>query len=78
MLVRRPDIASHVRELIVRPHGDYEDNYRASEAVRTLASTQKLEALWRFEWDGNELAMHDDMWFALRMGYGAFVDVVCV
>lgn len=73
MLARRPDIARHVQELIVRPrsktwatHGLIE-NMIASKAVLELA-TRRLDALTTFAWDDEELPYHDDMWFALRIG----------
>ncbi|KAJ7594558.1 hypothetical protein C8J56DRAFT_927034 [Mycena floridula] len=77
MLARRPDIGRHVRELIVRPkkskslsrqNFSFHENSVASEAVRTVASSMCLEALTTFAWDDEELAFHDDMWFALRVG----------
>lgn len=73
MLVRRPDIARHVQELIVRPRSrkwlnrGFTDNMVASKAVLDVAS-RRLEALTTFAWDDEELPYHDDMWFALRVG----------
>ncbi|KAF5385948.1 hypothetical protein D9615_002663 [Tricholomella constricta] len=74
MLQRRPDIARHVRELVIRPHSNNEVRHGvavsllASAAVRETAATQRLDALTKFIWDGDEKPYHEDMWFALRMG----------
>ncbi|KAF8893410.1 hypothetical protein BD779DRAFT_1669709 [Infundibulicybe gibba] len=75
MLHRRHDIARHVRKLVVRPQSKrrlghiFSDTDTASSAVRELASSMRLDALTRFVWDADEMPYHDDMWFALRMGY---------
>ncbi|GLB45091.1 hypothetical protein LshimejAT787_1901690 [Lyophyllum shimeji] len=74
MLQRRPDVARHVRELCVRPQSNSESRHGvavsliASAAVRELAAAQRLDALAKFVWDGDEKPYHEDMWFALRMG----------
>lgn len=75
MLVRHPEIARHVRELIVRPRpqgnspaSHYQGSLETSSAVRALASTLRMDALTTFAWDDEELPYDDDMWFALRMG----------
>ncbi|KAH9484904.1 hypothetical protein JR316_0001806 [Psilocybe cubensis] len=73
MLSRRPDIARHVRRLVVRPHASKPhmtilENIEVATAVRNIASGMCLDALVRFHWDADELPMLDDMWFALRMG----------
>lgn len=74
MLLRRPYIARHVRNLIVRlyPIGKSVhttlDNEIASSAVRKAASAKIMDALLRFDWDDEELPLLDDMWFALRIG----------
>jgi len=44
------------------------DNEIASAAVRKIASAKIMDALLRFDWDGEELPLLDDMWFALRVG----------
>ncbi|KAK1230486.1 hypothetical protein PQX77_006414 [Marasmius sp. AFHP31] len=73
MLSRRPDIARHVRELVIRPgssknaKAQYFDSLAASAAVRECAISFKLDALSRFTWDCDELPYFDDMWFALRV-----------
>jgi len=74
MLQCRPEIARHVRELVVRPHTNKKARQGiavsalASAAVRDTASTMRLDALKKFVWDGEEKPYHEDMWFALRMG----------
>lgn len=74
MLQRQPEIARHVRELVVRPHTNGKIRQRAvvnalaSAAVRDAAATMRLDALKKFMWDGEEKPYHEDMWFALRMG----------
>ncbi|KAF8070018.1 hypothetical protein FPV67DRAFT_1485811 [Lyophyllum atratum] len=75
MLQRRPDIARHVRHLFVRPQSTHSESRHgvavsliASAAVREAAATQRLDALTKFVWDGDEKPYHEDMWFALRMG----------
>jgi hypothetical protein len=74
MLQRRPEIARHVRELVVRPHTNKKIRQGiavsalASAAVRDAAATMRLDALKKFVWDGEERPYHEDMWFALRMG----------
>ena len=80
MLQRRPEIARHVRELVVRPHTDEKSvpasiapSLIASAAVREIAATKRLDALTRFTWLADEKPYHDDMWFALRMGSAAFL-----
>ncbi|KAF9268714.1 hypothetical protein L218DRAFT_970004 [Marasmius fiardii PR-910] len=73
MLSRRPDIARHVRELVIRPISKKSLNHQlldsvvASSAVRECAISFKLDALSRFSWDCDELPYFDDMWFALRV-----------
>lgn len=39
-----------------------------SSAVRDAAGTMRLDALRKFVWDGDEKPLHEDMWFALRIG----------
>ena len=71
MLMRRIDIARHVRHLVVRLYtrGDMSlDNQVSSASVRRVAVTKVLDALVRFDWDGEELPSFEDMWFALRLG----------
>jgi hypothetical protein len=74
MLQRRPEIARHVRELVVRPHTDKQIRQGiavsalVSAAVRDAAATMRLDALKKFVWHGEERPYHEDMWFALRMG----------
>ncbi|PPQ71282.1 hypothetical protein CVT24_012336 [Panaeolus cyanescens] len=74
MLLRRSDIARHVRELIIRPTPKNNprftllDSAAASAWVRRLASSMSLDALVRFTWDSEELPYYEDMWFALRVG----------
>ncbi|KAJ8518146.1 hypothetical protein ONZ45_g4748 [Pleurotus djamor] len=73
MLSQRPDIARHVRSLAIHPEGKPGSNAHkchvglASEAVREIAASTHLDALSTFVWDGDELPVNDDMWFALRM-----------
>ena len=63
MLFRHPDIARHVRKLVVRTgtHGS-----AISSVVRKVAL--RFDALNTFEWDGEEMP-EEDIWFALRMLY---------
>lgn len=74
MLQQRPEIARHVRELVVRPHTNRRlrqgiaVSALASAAVRDAAATMRFDALKKFVWDGEERPYHEDMWFALRMG----------
>ncbi|RDB16745.1 hypothetical protein Hypma_002417 [Hypsizygus marmoreus] len=72
MLQRRPDIARHVRELVVSPQAKSRHGIAvsliASAAVRELAATKRLDALTKFTWDADEKPFNEDMWFALRMG----------
>ena len=75
MLLRRPCIARHVRQLVVRPCSAMgrrvyttHDNEMASAAVRKIAGAKIMDALLRFEWDDDEVPLLDDMWFALRIG----------
>lgn len=78
MLQRRPEIARHVRELVVRPHTNKKVQQGvavsalASAAVRDTAATMCLDALRKFLWDGEERPYHEDMWFALRKGCVAY------
>lgn len=78
MLYKRPDIASHVRELVVKPSqpsssqtsGDlFRTSMSISATVRKIASARRLPALTTFTWDHEELPYFDDMWFALRIWY---------
>jgi hypothetical protein len=74
MLMRRTDIARHVRHLVVRPHAkpgmvyNVLGNELASATVRRIAGAMVLDALKRFDWDDDELPFYEDMWFALRIG----------
>ena len=74
MLSRTPDIARHIRELVIRPQTRYKsylspaDNASVSHAVRKIASEKCLDALVTFKWDADELPYYEDMWFALRVG----------
>jgi len=79
MLTRRPEIARHVRELVVKPghpssstsvDNQYFQSARASAAVRDVAMSKVLDALVRFTWDFDDVPLHDDMWFALRVCCG--------
>ncbi|KAJ3896175.1 hypothetical protein GG344DRAFT_72444 [Lentinula edodes] len=76
MLRNRPDIARHVRELIVRPgalstsDNQFNASERASAAVRDVAMSKALDALVKFTWDFDDLPVYDDMWFALRICCG--------
>jgi hypothetical protein len=47
------------------------ENESVSAAVRVLAASKKLDALVKFIWDTDEVPLHEDMWFALRMGWVA-------
>lgn len=82
MLQRRPEIARHVRELVVRPYTNKKIRQGialsalASAAVRDVAATMRLDALKKFMWDGEERPYHEDMWFALRIGYVASEDQI--
>ncbi|KAF5383473.1 hypothetical protein D9757_006114 [Collybiopsis confluens] len=73
MLKRRPDIARHVRELVVKPSHlsspdkQFHDSEIASAAVRDVAMSRVLDALVKFTWDFDDLPFYDDMWFALRV-----------
>ena len=63
MLFRHPDIARHVRKLVVRTGTNGSD---ISSVVRKVAL--RFDALNTFEWDGEEMP-EEDIWFALRMLY---------
>jgi hypothetical protein len=73
MLGRRPELARHVRELVIRQNPKNktkfcdEESDIASSAVRELAAARRLDALTTFVWEGSEMPYHEDMWFALRM-----------
>jgi hypothetical protein len=74
MLSRTPDIARHIRELVIRPQARYKsyfspaDNASVSYAVRKISSEKRLDALVTFKWDADELPYYEDIWFALRVG----------
>ncbi|TFK25240.1 hypothetical protein FA15DRAFT_756029 [Coprinopsis marcescibilis] len=75
MLAKRPEIARHVRELVIQPTESTSKrgassiiNTEAANAVIQVASSKYLDALVRFQWDDEELPYHEDMWFALRIG----------
>lgn len=74
MLSRRGDIARHVRELVIRPQGRNIENLSplerdiAASAVIQAVGSMSLDALVKFVWDADELPLHDDIWFALRIG----------
>jgi hypothetical protein len=85
MLQRQPEIARHVRELVVRPHTNKKIRQGtavsalASAAVRDTAATMRLDALKKFVWDGEERPYYEGMWFALRMGCVALMhQIVCL
>ncbi|KIK98480.1 hypothetical protein PAXRUDRAFT_31160 [Paxillus rubicundulus Ve08.2h10] len=71
MLNIRPDIARHVRKLVIRfspssaIHSEDLNGCTVSSLVKCLAS--KLDSLHTFIWDAEEIPQCDDMWFALRM-----------
>lgn len=74
MLYRRPDIARHVRKLVIRPDCPFGrrtsnvlENIDITDAVRRVAAAMRLDALTSFVWDDDEIPRNDDMWFALRM-----------
>ncbi|KAJ7772637.1 hypothetical protein DFH07DRAFT_1057436 [Mycena maculata] len=70
MLKRRPDIARHVRELVVCPSQSHDrllDSRAASVAVAEIATSKCLDALTKFTWCDAEIAYHEEMWLALRM-----------
>ena len=76
MLQRRPDVARHIRRLVVFPEDDparaaARDRVRAwdnagvvSRAV--MKAARHLDALARFEWDGEDMLPDDRMWAELR------------
>ncbi|EKM74935.1 hypothetical protein AGABI1DRAFT_109723 [Agaricus bisporus var. burnettii JB137-S8] len=72
MLAAHSNIARHVRELTLRlqpsHHSASDDGNAACTAVIRVASSKTLDALCRFVWDADELPLHEDMWFALRIG----------
>jgi len=74
MLMKRKDIARHMRHLIVKPQGKHKSGYNtadsaaSSASVRAIAGAMCLDALRGFQWFGDELPYHEDMWFALRLG----------
>ncbi|KAL1695456.1 hypothetical protein GGG16DRAFT_109124 [Schizophyllum commune] len=74
MLSRRPDIARHVRSLLVSPRSlqrarhVFSDSAVISDMVRMLAASKTLVSLSKFIWADEELPFYDDMWFALRAG----------
>ncbi|KAJ4483813.1 hypothetical protein J3R30DRAFT_3285141 [Lentinula aciculospora] len=76
MLRNRPDIARHVRELIVKPgqfstsENQFNNSEMASAAVRDIAMSKVLDALVKFTWDFDDLPVYDEMWFALRICCG--------
>ncbi|KAJ7747250.1 hypothetical protein B0H16DRAFT_1555259 [Mycena metata] len=71
MLKRRPLIARHVRELVIRPSHSNDESIRntraASVAVAEIAASRCLDALSKFAWYDDEIAYHEEMWLALRM-----------
>lgn len=54
------------------------DNANASAAVAKVAASKALDALVKFQWDDEELPYHDEMWFALRIGYVYCLARVCL
>lgn len=71
MLRNCPELARHVRELVVRHRPKNKTGFyhaeSASSAVREVAASMRLDALTTFVWGGDEMPYHEDMWFALRM-----------
>jgi hypothetical protein len=81
MLYRHPDIARHVRKLVVR-QGGRPDNHIATGSTPTfrlfshLASSRvcaavkraaaRMDALQSFVWGGEECPSEDDVWLVLR------------
>lgn len=70
MLLRRPDLARHVRRLAVRPDGRGEYTSQRARAVSELLYelAPSLDALQSFCWDSEEVPPCDDIWFALKQG----------
>ncbi|KAK7005758.1 hypothetical protein R3P38DRAFT_3039456 [Favolaschia claudopus] len=72
LLKRRKDIARHVQELIIHPSAATNtpgilESRAASAAVAEVAASKALDALRKFSWWDDEMAAHEEMWFALRM-----------
>lgn len=70
---KRPEIAQHIRRLIVRvnsmewtsPEEEVDEDLVATLIAKLSSHLGGLEA---FEWDGLEMA-HDDLWSSLRTKY---------
>lgn len=75
MLGRHPEIARHVRKLVLRPKdtlarfttfkGAIVDARLVADAVKGVAP--QLDALHSFIWAGEECPVQDDMWHALKI-----------
>lgn len=75
MLLRRPDVARHIRTLSVHPEDEL--NSRPREQTRAwdnagvvsrcvVKVAPHLDALSHFEWDGEDMLPDDRMWAELR------------
>ena len=76
MLERSPDVARHIQRLAVFPE---DEPARSRDRVRAwdnagivsrsvLRVARHLDALARFEWDGEDMLPDDRMWSELRAG----------
>lgn len=74
MLQRRPDVARHVRKLVLRPEDQLTGRKQQVRAwdnagmiSRMVSDAAKyLDALQEFEWDGEDMLPDDRMWSGLR------------
>jgi hypothetical protein len=74
-LVLEPQLAAHIRKLVVRPnHPSRWGNEKpveeswVADVLEQLASSRHLENLHTFIWDGLE-SPKDSLWLALRLKY---------
>jgi len=76
MLQRSPEIARHVRKLVIRPEEQMRSKSTRQVRVWDNAGTisrmvgsaaQHLDALQVFEWDGEDMLPDDRMWSGLRL-----------
>ncbi|KAI0819964.1 hypothetical protein BC628DRAFT_1413365 [Trametes gibbosa] len=75
MIERCPDVARHVRRLTVHPEHELSprprDQYRAWDNAGVVSrcvmrAARNLDALYHFEWDGEDMLPDDRMWAELR------------
>jgi hypothetical protein len=79
MFSRRPEIARHVRSLVVRPDQDRRygpvSGRVVSLAVRNAAV--HLDAMNKFVWDGEEMPYYDDMYVLISSSYVRATNYPC-